>query len=235
MPISPWDKSGKILPGDFANAILGLGAIGGAISKDIKATIIPYLHELDSSASGVQSVNTVVRREDQLIGYNTDVLGFAEAIKRGIQDGDSTIQSAVVYGYGGVFNVARHVLSSLGIKVFVTGRNQKKVEETNNRFGLDPFPGEADLFINATPVTDDPLEDAVGFLETVKSAKMVFDHHMPGAELRKHCESHGQHYISGLDMYHPQMIAQWKIFLDGLVPARQVEDKLLALLSVEQG
>ncbi len=63
----------------------GLNSIGGAISCDIKHDVIPYLDIIDESAKEVQSVNTVVRKRgtNVLVGYNTDVYGFREAITNG--------------------------------------------------------------------------------------------------------------------------------------------------------
>ena len=194
--------------------IRGLGAIGGAISKDIKYTIIPYLDELDPLAKHVQSVNTVIRRGEKLIGYNTDALGFESAIKKGIKTSNISIKTAVIYGYGGVFNVAYHVLTSMGIKVFVAGRNPAEVDKKNKKHNLSPYTGiVADLFVNATPVSDYPLKQAHGFLKALEGCKTVFDHQMPGAYLRKYCEERHVHYIPGTAMYYPQMYKQWAIFL----------------------
>ena len=230
LPISAKDGNDKIEPEDFVNAITGLGAVGGAISKDIKTRVIPFLDELDNSAQQVQSVNTVVRKGKKLIGYNTDVIGFRHAIERGIAESGESVQSAVIYGYGGVFNVANSVLQNLGLKTYVAGRNQEKVVATEKQFGLDPFDGKADLFVNATPVTDDPLSAASGFLEAIESAKLVFDHHMPGEELKAHSLRTGKGYIPGTSMYHPQMIAQWKLFLQAHADEQVVEDALRSLI-----
>lgn len=230
LPISPKDDHQIIEPDDFVNAIKGLGAIGGAISKDIKTRVIPFLDELDESAQQVQSVNTVLRKGPKLIGYNTDVMGFRKAIEKGIADSGLSIHSAVIYGYGGVFNVANSVLQGMGIKTYVSGRNDEKVAATAARFGLDPFEGESDLFVNATPVTDTPLHEASGFLEALSSSKMAFDHHMPGEQLKIFCQNQSKFYIPGTAMYYPQMMAQWKIFLQGLVDPDKVEEKLRSLI-----
>ena len=213
LPVSHYAKDGKIKPEDFANLIRGLGAIGGAISKDIKHTIIPYLDELNPMAKQVQSVNTVIREGEKLIGYNTDVFGFESAIKKGIKTSNIPIKTAVIYGYGGVFNVAYHVLTSLGIKVFVTGRNQEEVDKRNKEFNLNQFNFAADLFVNATPASDFPLKQAQGFLKALYGCKLVFDHQMPGTYLKKYCEEAHIFYIPGTEMYYPQMYKQWAIFL----------------------
>lgn len=214
IPITAYTNDGKIKAEDFANAIKGLGAIGGAISKDIKHTIIPYLDELDPLAKHVRSVNTVITRDEKLIGYNTDAFGFESAIKKEIKTIKTPIRTAVIYGYGGVFNVAYHVLTSMGIEVYVTGRNPVEIEKKNKEYNLSTYPGiAADLFVNATPVSNYPLKRAQGFLKALEGCKTVFDHQMPGAYLRKYCEEKHINYIPGTAMYYPQMYKQWSIFL----------------------
>ena len=231
LPLAPHRANGLIDPQDFTHIITGLGAIGGAISKDIKGKVIPFLDQLDDSAKQVQSVNTVINKEGKLIGYNTDAMGFSAAIREGIKNSGETIRKAVVYGYGGVFNVVYHELKKLGIEVVLTGRNPEKVGEVSNAFGLTSFTGEADLFVNATPVTDEPLHHAENFLDAIKNCSVVFDHHMPGQALMDYCAAERKHYIPGTAMYYPQMIKQWALFLKAFVSADKVESALNNLLS----
>lgn len=196
----------------------GLGVIGGAISKDIKHTIIPYLDDLDSLAKQVQSVNTVIKSGEKLVGYNTDAFGFESAIKKGIKTTRIPIKTAVIYGYGGVFNVAYHVLTSMGIKVYASGRNTEEVNKKVKEYNLSPHHGiTTDLFVNATPASDYPLKQAQHFLKALLGCKLVFDHQMPGIYLRKYCEENHIPYIPGTDMYYPQMYKQWSFFLKGHV------------------
>ena len=75
----------KINAADFCNAIRGLNAIGGAISKDIKGTVLDELDEVDDIAREIGAVNTVVREKNSLVGYNTDAEGFQVAIQQGIR------------------------------------------------------------------------------------------------------------------------------------------------------
>ncbi len=223
LPISPIDEETKIQPEDFVNAIQGLGAIGGAISKDIKGKVINHLDELDELAERVQSVNTVIRKGNHLKGYNTDAYGFEVAIKSGIEG--LGVKTALVYGYGGVFNVVYHVLKNLGMEVFVCGRRSEAVTQVNEQYGLTPHDGTPKhLFVNASPVTDSPLEEAPGFLEAVRGSQVVFDHEMPGQYLMDYCALHGIRYIPGTEMYYPQMYRQWALFLDGLVREEEIPE-----------
>lgn len=215
----------KVEPANFATRIRSTNCRGGAISKDIKNGIIPFLDEIDPLAHEVQSVNTVIRRDDKLYGYNTDASGFQEAIMGGMSKHGITIKTAVVYGYGGVSGVAFAVLRKLGADVYVTGRRLEQAAKIGEAYGVKVFEVgsfEPDLVVNATPASDAPLEEAANLLPCLKDAKMVFDHQMPGPFLKEWCAEHAVPHISGYDMYYPQMAMQWGLFLEGLVDAAEL-------------
>lgn len=227
IPISSPSSDGKIDPQHFANAIRGLNCIGGAISRDIKHTIIPFLDEVDSLAQRVHSVNTVIRLGSKLKGFNTDALGFRDAITQGLATARLTqpVKTAVVYGYGGVSSVVFSVLQDLGIRVHVTGRNLDKAAACAQQHKeVELYQGQpCDLFVNAAPVTDLPLPEAPNFLAALSGCRCAFDHEMPGEMLRVHCENKRIVHIPGTAMYMPQMRLQWGLFLDGIVPKEKIE------------
>ena len=206
-PISAQD-GGAIDPQQFCWALRGVNAIGGAISRDIKASVVPYLDEVEPFARRVGSVNTVLRRGDRLVGFNTDAAGFRSAITTGVAASGVTVRSAVVYGYGGVTNVVVHVLQELGYRVALTGRRPEEAKRRAAELGASAFvPGETDdagpfeLLVNAAPVTDQPLGQAKGLLAALgQGVRVAFDHEMPGAALRSHCQEHGIAHIPGTAM-----------------------------------
>jgi hypothetical protein len=53
--------------------------------------------------------------------------------------------------------------------------------------------------------------------------KIAFDHEMPGKYLAQFCAENGVYHIKGTEMYYPQMVAQWRLFLEGLVAPEAVE------------
>lgn len=217
----------QISPERYAWALRGMPCIGGAISRDIKHAIIPYLDEIDEEARIIDSVNTVIVRDSKLIGYNTDAKGFEIAISNGIRD--RGVFSAVCYGYGGVVSVVVHILKKLGIKnIYVCGRRLDEATKRAESLGVHPWTAgvTADLFVNAAPVTDKPLEDAVNFIDALKGCKVAFDHEMPGLKLQEYCIANNIDHISGYDMYYPQMISQWKLFLGNSID----EDHLATLI-----
>ena len=225
----------KISAESFVWAIRGMPCIGGAISRDIKQSIVPLLDEIDESGLSVNAVNTVIRSGNKLKGYNTDVMGFKIAMEKGISLSLSrgcSIQSAVIYGYGGVTNVAAFVLKNLGIDVYITGRRDElvrsKAEELNVKVWTEGV--SVDLFINAAPVTNSPLEQVPNFIKALSGCKVAFDHELNGEYLSAYCVDNNIAHISGMDMYIPQMIVQWKLFLEGRIDISTLEDVIRKLI-----
>ena len=186
----------------------GLPCIGGAISRDIKHSIIPYLDEVDEVASIIQSVNTVVVIDNKnekknkgikLKGYNTDAIGFRNAIQNGIQQSQLNVKSAVIYGYGGVTNVVVAILHEFNIDMYLTGRNVTTIEQRAKELNINVWSPtiQVDLFVNATPATELPLTESLNLLESLSGCKMAFDHSMPGVYLEEYCKQHDIYHIKG--------------------------------------
>ena len=51
------------------------------VTVPFKKIVIPFLDQLSDTAKKTQSVNTIFKRQNKLVGDNTDVYGFSEAIK----------------------------------------------------------------------------------------------------------------------------------------------------------
>eukprot|EP01038_Epipyxis_sp_PR26KG_P007548 gene7548-10285_t len=224
IPIHSGDENTAINPQRFVWMLRGLPCIGGAISKDIKSSIIPFLDEIDEIAARVKSVNTVLvlNKNNTIIlkGYNTDAIGFRFAIENGIKNSGLLFPTtAVCYGYGGVASVVVTILQDLGIEVFITGRRADAVENRAKELLIKPWiEGQpVDLFINSTPVTNEPFEEVPNFINALKSCKICFDHEMPGKYLQDYCSQNNIYHIQGTDMYYPQMYHQWSFFLAGIV------------------
>lgn len=58
-----------------------MGLDGLNITSPFKSDIVLHLDEVDPDALLIGAVNTVKRRGDRLVGYNTDVAGVLEAIR----------------------------------------------------------------------------------------------------------------------------------------------------------
>ncbi len=65
------------LVGDALRGAKALGIAGFSVTIPYKKTVVPYLDELSEEAASIQAVNTIVNKRGKLIGYNTDIGGFA--------------------------------------------------------------------------------------------------------------------------------------------------------------
>jgi len=110
-----------------------------------KQAIIPFLDELDESARLIGSVNTVVRKGEKLIGYNTDYAGFkATADAAGISFADRKV---VILGTGGTSLTTQAVVRDAGAReIIVVSRNGE-----NNYHNIERHT-DADILVNTTPV-----------------------------------------------------------------------------------
>jgi shikimate dehydrogenase len=74
-----WDTE----PGEVEQRVASLrdeGCLGANVTVPHKQAVVPFLDELDAVAARARAVNTIVRGEGRLVGYNTDVAGFARAL-----------------------------------------------------------------------------------------------------------------------------------------------------------
>lgn len=141
-----------------------LGFTGLNVTFPCKQAIIPLLDDLSAEARGIGAVNTVVLRDGRRIGHNTDCLGFAEGLRRGLPD--VARRQVVQMGAGGAGSAVAHALLGEGVERLVlfevdAARGQALVDNLNSHFGagravvgsdLATALAEADGLVNTTPV-----------------------------------------------------------------------------------
>lgn len=148
--------------GDFVtNPSLG----GINVTIPYKREVMKYLDCIDPQADSVGAVNTVVRRDGKLFGYNTDVFGMESLIKKnGI---DINNKKVLILGTGGTSLTALTASKELGareaVRVSRTARDGAVTYEDAVRLCSD-----ADIIINTTPVGMFP--DTVGLAPVDLSA-----------------------------------------------------------------
>ena len=126
------------------------------ITIPFKKDVIPYLDEMTDIAQETQSVNTIFKKDNKIIGENTDVYGFSEAIK--LSSFNPKNKKALILGAGGVSPSIILALKKMGVSVIsLSNRTKQKAEDLKKFF---PFIkiidwGEtvkSDLIVNATSV-----------------------------------------------------------------------------------
>lgn len=113
-----------------------------------KQAVIPFLKEVEQTASAIGAVNTVVNRDGQLYGYNTDFGGMADLIRRtGI---DLKNKKVLILGTGGTSHTAMAVAKALGAaSVQKVSRSPKTGVLTYEQVMEDHL--DAQVLINTTP------------------------------------------------------------------------------------
>lgn len=90
-----------------------MGFDGLNITYPYKIKVMALLDELSPNAAAVGAVNTVVLRDGRRFGHNTDLWGFAESFRRGL-DGAAT-GHALLLGAGGAGVAVAHALADCGV------------------------------------------------------------------------------------------------------------------------
>jgi shikimate dehydrogenase len=93
--------------------------LGANVTVPYKEAVLPLLDKVDDLASSIGAVNTIVKKGDKLLGFNTDAYGFIEALgKEGHFDPEG--KRVVILGAGGVaravsFTLVQRKVASLAI------------------------------------------------------------------------------------------------------------------------
>jgi shikimate dehydrogenase len=179
---------------------------GANVTIPHKQAVMLFLDEIDSAAQDVGAVNTIVRYDDRLIGFNTDTLGFKRAL---IETGVAvTDQPCAVLGAGGSARAVIYVLRELGARVMVYARDAEKARavHTNCRSltALNEIDPATKLIVNTTPVGLSPNIDASPWPDAVSLPKhaLIFDLlNNPGCtQFMRQAEQAGLRAVNGWNM-----------------------------------
>ncbi len=200
-------------------AVAGARAMGFAgfnCTIPHKVKVIEHLDGLGESAGLMGAVNCVVRRDDKLIGENTDGKGFVESLK---ELTDPQGKNVVMFGAGGAARaIGVEVALAGATRITVVNRSAERGEELTGLLN-DKVPAEADfvhwdstynipedtdVVINATSIGLFPDVDArINFnVDTLNAGMVVADviPNPPQTNLVKDARAKGCKVIDGLGM-----------------------------------
>jgi shikimate dehydrogenase len=204
------------------------GELSGAnVTIPHKQAVMPFLDTIDPAAQAVGAVNTIVRCDERLIGYNTDTLGF----KRSLLETGAMIsdQPCAILGAGGSARAVVYVLRELGAHIAVYARDVVKasvlpsdVRSLSDVAHIDPA---TRLIVNTTPVGLSPHVDASPWPHglPLPPNALVFDllNNPPRTRLMLQAEAQGLRTVNGWGMLVYQGAAAFKLWT-GVEPPVQV-------------
>ncbi|WP_415303978.1 shikimate dehydrogenase [Candidatus Pelagibacter sp. Uisw_090] len=103
------------------------------VTVPFKKTVIPFLDILSDEAKNSQSVNTIYKNKDKIIGDNTDIEGF----KTGLETTSQVIKNkkVLILGAGGVVPSIIIALKKMQIaKIYLSNRTKEKALEIKKNF-----------------------------------------------------------------------------------------------------
>jgi len=126
------------------------------VTVPFKKMIIPFLDELSKEAEVSQSVNTIYKKDNKILGDNTDIEGFKLSLEKTEQEIKN--KKALILGAGGVVPSIIIALKKMQIKkIYLSNRTELKAIELKKNFPEIEIIkwGETldfDIIINATSI-----------------------------------------------------------------------------------
>ena len=110
------------------------GKINGInVTVPFKKSVIPFLDQLTPLAKEVQSVNTIFKKDNKVVGDNTDIGGFEKSLK--YINYDIKNKNVFILGAGGVVPSIILALKRLGAaKIILSNRSKEKADDLKKKY-----------------------------------------------------------------------------------------------------
>ena len=245
---SVYDKR-KIEEKDLKNIIEKIRdneIVGVNVTVPFKKLIIPFLDELDITAKKTESVNTLFKVGNKIVGYNTDKPGFGLTIRELFQSQSDSVtitalngKNIFILGAGGVTSSIIDSLEHENVKIFLSNRTKKKAEELKKKYTkievLDwgKRPPTCDIVINTTSIglaknekIDLDFSDCLG-----DKNKLFYDliYNPKETNFLKDARLRGNKTINGQKMFLNQAICAFKLWTN-ITP--EIDDEVIKLLDL---
>ena len=193
-----------------------------------KKTVMPYLDEISNEARRIGAVNTILRKNGRLLGYNTDYAGFSDLVRSlGVPLAGKKV---LVLGSGGASRTAVTVAEDAGARaVVVISRSGADNYENIGRHA------DAEILVNATPVGMYPNNGVSPLsLDALPRLEAVFDmiYNPARTKLLQDAAARGIPCRNGLLMLVSQARRAAELFLDAKIDDGEVE-RITAVIAKE--
>lgn len=176
-----------------------------------KKQVIPFIDKLTDAAESIGAVNCISIKDQQLIGYNTDYIGFKKSLIPLLKTND---KKALILGTGGVSQAIAYSLEQLSIFYKKVSRNPVKDQISYSTAGklLDNF----QIVINTTPLGTFPNTDEMPPLSlySVTENHLFYDliYNPSETRLLTLAKKKGARTKNGYEMLQLQAEAAWEIW-----------------------
>lgn len=216
---------------------------GANVTIPHKENIIKFLDVLDPVAEQIHAVNTILRKNDKLIGYNTDIGGFLEPLDRKISSLNN--KKILILGAGGVAKAVFHALITKNCKEIVilnrTVENIKKLfhnDDSSTKLSYDVLTQQnldalfdVDVIINTIPLSRTGTNFEFNNLKSDISLAYDLEYIPKETNFIKKMKMLDAEIVYGYEMLLSQAKLSFQIWNDVMPDENIIHDKILSLLS----
>ena len=218
-----------------------LGLHGISVTIPHKVAIIDHLTKADQAVDRIGACNTVIFRQNERIGYNTDYLASIGSIEKAldgnIKDEESVLKNknALVLGAGGAGKALAYGLVHRGAVVTIADVNPTTAVDLAKHLGCEYVKWDAresiepEILVNCTPVGMYPNVDETPYPKSaVREHMLVFDavYNPENTVLIRTARDRGCKVVSGVEMFVGQACYQFKLFTDQHASASKMRLRL---------
>jgi 3-dehydroquinate dehydratase/shikimate dehydrogenase len=227
--------------GAFIEDVPRLGVRGLSVTIPHKEAIAKFLTKVDPAVKGIGAVNTVIFKDNEILGYNTDYKAAMDCLEQALGGGPPPEPSplkdkkVVVLGAGGVARAIMYGLQRRGAKTTIASRTRSRASHLAETFGAKAVDwparhvADAEIIINCTPVGMHPNVDESPFNKShLKPTMIVFDtvYNPESTLLLKEARSRGCQIVTGVDMFIHQATLQFLLFTGKDAPVEVMRETL---------
>jgi shikimate dehydrogenase len=125
------------------------------VTVPYKRQVISFLHSINNIPAGVNACNCIHIKDEKLIGYNTDVIGFEKSFTPLLKPHH---KKALVLGNGGAASAVVFVLKKLSIDFIIVSRELHGDSALTYKDIHEQLMKECNIIINTTPLGMYPNE-----------------------------------------------------------------------------
>ncbi|MDC1273676.1 shikimate dehydrogenase [Pelagibacteraceae bacterium] len=205
------------------------------VTVPLKKKIIPFLDELSEEAETSQSVNTIYKKDNKIIGDNTDIEGFKLSLEK--TEHEIKNKKALILGAGGVVPSIIIALKKMQIeKIYLSNRTELKAIELKKNFSEIEIikwgeTSDFDIILNATSIGLKEEDEININYQKISKDKFFYDviYNPPETNFLKNAKKYGGITKNGKMMFIYQ--AQKAFFIwHKIVP--EIDNETINLLDV---
>ncbi len=187
---------------------------GIAVTIPYKQSVLPFINYVTVAAKEIGAVNCIKFTDGNLIGHNTDVVGFEKSLVPLLKPHHT---KALVLGTGGSSKAVQYVLKQLNIEFLLVSRNKTNIPNCITYNDIDEkLINEYAIIINCSPVGMTPNENVAPAIpyNLLSANHLLFDLiYAPEKTLfLKNGEGNGCTIKNGFEMLVIQAEENWKIW-----------------------